>query len=241
MNYLGKGNNELFGIEHLVKVGNDALCNLFWHTCTVGHNAFYPAVLLVGNVIEGRNIYAAYLCSPFKEALLCVFAGLFHLLVKLHQFKVGFLALADNKQVDKITQGFGIAYAGAARNYNGVIFTALSRRHRQTCQVKHIQDICIAKLVLNSKADEIELLYGVKALQTVKRNVIFTHERLVIGPRRKNTLAPPVLTGIFQGVEYFHADVGHSHIVCVGEAESKAHIHLAFILYNAVELSADVS
>ena len=77
--------------------------------------------------------------------------------------------------------------------------------------------------------------------ETVKRNIVLSHLLFHIGKGHEHTFAPVIRHAVLEGIEYLYPEMRHSYIVCVGKAESKAYIHLAFIFNDSVYLTADIA
>ena len=94
---------------------------------------------------------------------------------------------------------------------------------------------------MQCKAYKIKIAYAVAAFKPEKRNVFLTHYFLKILAWGKNALAPNIIAFVKLGIEYFYPQMRHSYFICIRKAEGKSHVHLVFVLYNAVYLAARVS
>ena len=239
MYYLGIRHNKAVGSINLVKIVYNLLSD-FCGGVILRCYRFYRSVLVIAYIIERRNIDALNLCRLFKIFLLraAVFLELFG---KLHHLEVYFLAFTEYEQIKEIGYRLCVTYTGTAAHYYREQILSVFSKNRHTCKVKHRQDICIAKLILERKADKLKILDGIKAFQTVKRNIVLSHLLFHIGKGHEHTFAPVIRHAVLEGIEYLYPEMRHSYIVCVGKAESKAYIHLAFIFHDSVYLTADIA
>ena len=108
------------------------------------------------------------------------------------------------------------------------------------CQLQHIQHVGVAQLILQRKADEVEIADRVAAFQGIEGDVLPAHFLLHVHPGGKHPLTPKIRDLIHGAVEDFNAQVGHADFVGIGEAEGKAHLHLGGVLHHRVELAAHI-
>ena len=94
----------------------------------------------------------------------------------------------------------------------------------------HFQNVGEAHLVLQREADEIKVLYRVKALQRVQWDIALSHLLRHIRQRHENAFAPVVGNAVFKPVKYLHSEVAHAYLVGIGKAEREADVNLAFVL-----------
>ena len=239
MNDLNKRNDKFFGIKHGVQIGYNTLFNGFRRIFPVD-NLFNRAVIVIINIIEGRNINALKLSGFTQKFKLCR-AELFMLFQKVDKLVDNLFALARCENVDKISYRLGVAHARPARTYDRGQFGSVRTSDRQTRKVKHIEHIGIAHLILHGKAYHIKVLDTVATFKPVKRNIVFTHKLFHIVPRRKYPFAPRLGSGVYERIENFHTEMRHTYFVIVGKAKGISELDFIFILYNAVELSARIS
>jgi len=186
-----------------------------------GGNGLNRVVLIVFNIIKRRYIHTLNLCRLNKKILLAV-AVFSALTVKLHNLQIHLFALAYKKQVDKIGNRLRVTGTGpAGTNYIFKLCSVLGF-YRNTRQLEHIQYICKAKLILQCKADKIKFRKRIAAFKSKQRNIVFNHKLLHVYPWGKNTLTPYIFLAVKQTVEYFHTQVGHTHLVNIGKAKGKA-------------------
>ena len=232
MNDLNKRHDEIVGIVALVHILHQALVNNRG-SVALRSKGGDGAVVVVADLVERRNVNALDFCAALKKLRLADALSL-ALAENLHYLEVDLLSLADEKDIHEIRNRFGVAGAGSA-GYDYIFqLCSVARINRHVAQPEHIEHIGVAKLVLQSKTDKIKIRDGVAALEGIKRYLILAHQLLHVDPRRKNTLAPDVIDEIEAAVEYFHAEVRHSDLVCIGKAKGKAHVHIAFVLDDLV-------
>ena len=160
---------------------------------------------------------------------------------KVNKLVYNFLALAGCENINEISYRLGVANARTACTYNRRQIGSVLTANGQACQIKHIEHIGIAHLILHGKAYHIEVFDTVAAFKSVKRNIVFTHKLFHIFPRCKNPLAPCFFTGIYERVKDFHTEVRHTDFIVVGKTESIPEFHLVLIFNNAVKLAACIS
>ena len=238
VDYLGERHDEIIRRVYLVEVLYNALPDLCGGAVLRCYR-LYGAVLVVVHVVQRRNVYSLDLGGAAQEFL----PGRAFLLADLHQahqLEVHLLALADGEKVEEIHQRLRITYAGTACHHDGSQTLALGGEHRNSCQVEHFQHVGVAHFILKRKSDEIEVLYRVEAFQRVQRDIPGAHLLLHIGERHEYSLAPVVRDCVFQTVKYLHAQVGHSDLVGVREAEREPDVDLRLVLDDRAGLAADV-
>ena len=157
------------------------------------------AVKVILNVVERRNVHALNLCAELQKLLLGL-ALIAALAEQIYYLKVNLLALADEEQIHKIGNRLGVAGAGASGNYDIFKLSPVGRFNRHVSELKHIEHICKAQLVLESKADEIKVGNRVSAFEGVERNIVLHHQLLHINPRRKDALAPDIIARVEKAV-----------------------------------------
>ena len=114
MYYLGRGHNGLEWEMHLIKVGNNALCNPLW--CVLGYlKPVYRVIGVEYRLIKARHIHTADMTGFFQEIRLAP-AVFLSLMQELQKLVVHFLALAEQKNVNKIRHRLRIEGSSAAHN-----------------------------------------------------------------------------------------------------------------------------
>ena len=240
MDYLRERDNEIFRVVDLVIVADYALLHGRGYAI-VDVEAVYRAVLLVDEMIELRHVNSAYLSGSTQEFEPCR-ALLLHLVVEVHELEVDLLALTKHEQVKEVRERLGVTDAWTSRNdYLTELLRPVAGKYRYPREVEHIQYVRVGELVLQREADEVKIAYGVEALECVERYAVLAHYSLKVLGRREAALAPVVLALVGQRVQYLHAEVRHSDVVCVGEAEREADVDLRLVLYHAPDLAAYVA
>ena len=103
--------------------------------------------------------------------------------------------------------------------------------------VKHIR---VADLVLERKAQDVELAERRERLEAVERQAMLLEQRaLEVGQRRERPLAGPA-GRVHQAVEHLEPVMAHPQGVGVGKRQADGSSHGPVVLGDAVELAADV-
>ena len=240
LNSTHHGHHKVGGRGELVQILDDGLGDARRNARLVGGDGLYSAVLVVGDIVESRDVHARDLCNV-EQQLLFGDALLFRL------FDLGadggqlVLALAQLDNVKEIRDRLCVAGAGAARYDQRPAVVTVFGIERDASQVQHGKDIGVGKLVLQGKAHGVKGREGIFALHGVQRQLQALHLRLHIQPRHKGALAPPVLVAVEQFVQDLFAQKGHSHLVGIREAEGKAHIHHVLFFIDTAGLAAGIA
>ena len=163
------------------------------------------------------------------------------LAVQSEQFVIKLLSLTDEKDINKIAQRLGVVGTGAAGAHDVFKSLAVLCKNGNAAQLEHIQQVGIAQLVRQGESDNIEVAKRSMTLKRVELYIVLAHLLFHILPRCEDTLAPSPLKRVYGGVEYLHTDMGHTYLIAVRKAKSKAHIDLVRILDNTSLLSADIT
>ena len=176
-----------------------------------------------------------------KKSIFSITSIFFHLDVKLGYFKKNFLSLADVEQIKEVSHRLGIVGARSAADHQRIVLASLGGAERNFCQIQHVQHVGVAHLVLQGKAEEIKAIQGILALQGNQGQIVLFHLLLHIHPRIKGSLAPNVGVLIQRAVKQAHAQIGHTDLIGVGEAEGKTRLHLGFIFDHLSVFSAGIA
>ena len=197
------------------------------------------AVLMIRNVIKGGNIYPLYLRRrPEEPGLVPVFP--LGPAVELHHLRQQLLPLTDEGQVDEVRYRLGVVHGGApGDDQRGQTWPVL-RPQKQAAEVQHVQHGRIGHLVAHGEADDIELSRRVPGLQGIEGNIISAQLLLHVRPGGEHPLAPHAGHLVEDSVEDAEAQVGHTDLVGVWEAEGEAGIHLALVLHDRVIFPAGI-
>ena len=239
MNNLNIRQNEALRIIAGIHIHNDALFHL-GRRAAAGSNGRDRTVVIVADVIKRRHIDAADLCGKAQE-FLTAFALAPALPVQLDDLEVNLFSVAEEKDIHKIGDRFGIARAGASRHHDMVQIMPVLTQNGDSAEGQHIEDIGIAQLILERKADKVKVGQRIAGFQRVERDITGAHLLLHIDPRCKYPLAPDIRLFIKKAVEDLDAEVGHSDLVGIGKAERKAHIDVTLVLDHLAQLSADIT
>ena len=239
MHHVDERHDEGLGIIDLVEIADDALCDRRRRAVLRGDRPHGP-VLLIGDIIERRHVYAG---DPGSVAQKFFFRGaaLFVHGVEIHDLTVDLLPFAEGKQVEKVRDRLRVAGAGAAAHHDGSKTLAVRRAHRQTGKIQHIEDVRIAQLILQREADKVEIPDRVAAFERVKRDVLLPHFFFHIRPRRKHALAPGIRALVRDGVEDLDPEMAHTDLIGIREAERIADIHRVLVLHHLIQLTAGIA
>ena len=231
--------DEGFGEIHVVHVVHNALL----HRCgraVLRDIALHGAVVIVLDVVERRHVDAFDLRGLFQKFVFRLVFGA-AAAEQLDYLEVHLLAVAEEKDVDKVGQRLRVARARPARDDDIFQRRAVAAQKRHARELQHVQNIRVAQLVLQREADEVELAHRVAAFEAVERDAVFQHSLLHVDPRRKDALAPDVIDAVHQRIKDLDTEVRHADLVRIRKAERKAHVHLLFIFHDRIELAADVA
>ena len=106
-------------------------------------------------------------------------------------------------------------------------------------QVEHGQDVGIADLVLERKAQDVELPERRERLQRIERDLVLPERGFEVGQRRKRPLARPAV-GVHQAIEHLEAVMTHPQGVCIRERHADRPLDRAVILADRVQLPPEV-
>ena len=153
-------------------------------------------------------------------------AVLLHLQIKSGKLRQRLFALADRENVNKVGHRLRIVRTRSARKNDRRILTAVGAKKRDPGKVKHIKHGGIAKLILKRECDNIEIPDRVAAVRREQRYRTLPHLLLHVGPRRIHSLAPYVVDFVQHSAEYPHAEIRHTDLIYIGEAERDPQIDL---------------
>jgi len=150
------------------------------------------------------------------------------------------LAVARYKHVDKRRERFGVLRAGAAGDDQRMVHRPLVRPQGNTAQIEHRQQIGVADLVLQRKAEHVEFGQWRKGLQTVQRQTGFAEPVFHVRPGRKDAFAVPVVAGVHQRVQYLQTVMAHPDRVRIRKGQAQPAPNGAGVFANHVPFAADV-
>ena len=242
LNRLDVGDDHILGEEGFIEILHYRLCHLCGHVLIDGGICLYRSVFVVGNVIERRDVDSLpQLCRLVEECLSCVCSLVLHLYVEPCERHKGFLALSDRKAIEEVSHRLGVIGAGAAADDDRVVLPSVRCAEGYICKLQHIQNICVAHLVLKSEADYVKFGKGVAALVCGERKPVLSHPLLHICPRSVGSLAPDIALAIEHSVKYLHTEIGKSYLVGIGKAKCPSCLHACLVFYDLSELAAGVS
>ena len=178
-------------------------------------------VLPVTDLIQGRHIDARHPGRCPQEGLPAL-SPLLHVTVEIQQFVVGCLSLPDIEEVKKASDRLRVVGAGPAPDHDRVAVGPVRRMKRDPGQVQHLQDVGIAELKLERKAQEIKDPHRILGFQGKQRDVVVPQQPVHIRPGRKNALTPGVLPPVEQLIQDLDPQVGHADLIHIRKAHGKA-------------------
>ena len=239
MNYLNERNYKIIRIERPVHIKHNTLVD-FSGSISFWSERLDCAVLVICYIIECRNIYTLNFRWEFKKLLFWFTLGSAPS-EKFNNLKVNLFSLTNEENIDKICNRLGVAGTRSACNYYVFKFFSVTAFNRHTRKPEHIEHICKAEFILESKTDKVKIGHGISAFKRIKRNIVFYHLFFHINPWGKNSFAPNVRHSVHKTVKNFHSEMGHTYFIGIGKAEGKSAIYFLFILDYFVEFTADIS
>ena len=242
VNRFNVGHDHLFWEIDLVKILDDLLGNFFGDVVKYRCVGFDRAVVVVGDVIQRRNVHAGYGTSGFaQESRTRVAAGLLHLDIETDDRGEHILALTNVEQIEKVRDRLGVVGTRTAADDQGRVLAAILGTERNLGKLQHFEHVGVAHFVLERKGNEIKCGKRIAAFQRGQGQVMLFHFLLHIHPRGVGALAPNIGMLVECPIEQAHAEIGHADLVGVGEAEGKASLDVGFILDDLTVFSARIS
>ena len=112
---------------------------------------------------------------------------------------------------------------------------------RDPGKIQDLEDICITHFILEGDPQDIKILHRVLGLDGKKRDMLFTHDGVQVGPRRIYPLTVHIRHLIEHIVKDLDPQMGHADIIYVREAHGKPDIHTGRILTYRIDLPADIT
>ena len=182
------------GKVDLIEVSDNLLCYLFWNVIIDWCVRLDGAILVVRDLVQGRNIHAGDRpCRLVQEVPTGVSALALHTDIEAHDRWKHILALSYIEQIKEIGDRLGVIGAGTAADDNRCILRAVLGAERNFCKVEHIEHVGVAHLVLKRKSNEVEVSQRIAAFQGGERQIVYLHLLLHIDPRVVYAFAPDVL------------------------------------------------
>ena len=184
--------HQFFGIGGCIHILYDALDDLCGHVGIQGRVGGDPAVIAVAHVVKRRNIEPFQLGNLAQEGGTSIAAVFFHFDIEVAEFGERFFSFADAENVKEIRDRLGVVAARPAADHDRIPFPAVAGIDRHTAELQGCQHVGVAKLVLQSKAEDIERRDRVTAFVRGQRNIAVAHMLLHIRPGGIYTLTPYV-------------------------------------------------
>ena len=232
--------HKVCGRGEIVHILHDGLGHGGGHAGAVGGDGFNAPVLFVRYIVKRRHIHAGQL-GKLQQKLLLVPVLLFAGLDGGADILQHLLALAQLHHVKEIRHRLGIADARPAGDDQRPALVTVSGAQRDARQAQHGEDVGVAKLVFQGKADDVKLGQRVLAFKAVQGQPQALHLLFHIGPGHERALAPPVFVAVEQLVQNFFAQKGHTDLVGIREAERHTDIDLGLIFIGTARFTAGVT
>ena len=141
----------------------------------------------------------------------------------------------------KSARGSGLQAQGPPPHHDVVQLRPVFAAQGDARQLQHIQHVSVAQLILQRKADEVEIADRVAAFQGIEGDVLPAHFLLHVPPGGIAALAPEAVHLVHQAVQDPAAQVGHTDLIGVRKAQGISGVHRPPILYNGVIFSPPCS
>ena len=112
---------------------------------------------------------------------------------------------------------------------------------RDPGKIQDLEDICITHFILEGDPQDIKILHRVLGLDGKKRDMLFTHDGVQVGPRRIYPLTVHIRHLIEHIVKDLDPQMGHADIIYVREAHGKPDIHFFRVFIYHVYLASDIA
>ena len=236
MDDLGRRHNGLDGPIGIIQILNDPLCNHLGRSLT-GSDSTQGAIFIISRCIERRYVHTGNFRNFQKELLFCPIFSLCTI-VQSHDLHGALFTLTQREKVNIIRQRLGIIGTNTTGKNNIMQAMTIFGMQRHARKVQHVQNIGIAHFVTNGKSDHIKFFYRATAFQCPQGQIILAHSRFHIAPGRKNALTPDTVHLIHYAIEDPHAQIGHTDLIGIREAErnidpNRIRIFLYFIKFTA--------
>ena len=195
---------------------------------------------MIGDVVQTRNIQSLNLTRLAQEFLLAPVL-LLGAAVQIGEVNHHLLAVTDLEHIDKVRERLRIVGARTAADDDVLQSGAVLGIDRHAAEIQHVQNVGERQLILQGKADHVKLAQCIAALQSVERNAGVPHLVLHIQPRRKHALTPDIRLVVEQSVENPAAQMRHTDLIGVGEAQGKAEKDLVLLLDHRTPFAADIA
>ena len=189
-------NNRCFQfVVIFVHIDNELFFHLLRHAFVFRSKRLNRTVFFVGNFIERRHIDSRDLCC-FQKKILSAAAILLVGLICIKQSIIDSLSLSNIKEIKELCQRFRIVGTCAAADHQRIILGTLCCLKRDSAKIQKLENVCITHLITQCDPEEIKFLHRILGLQSKQRNFFLSHDLIKICPRRKETLAPYVVSFI---------------------------------------------
>jgi len=182
------------GVVGLIQVYHQVLVHPLGNPFYQWLYRLYSPVGQVFHLVEGGNIQA-WESTPSQSrqvvspALLPTVPG--PVMVN-NPFQEPF-SLSQHYEVEELGDGLRVVGAGPTAHYQRIFGAAVRAPQGNARQVKQIEDVGEAHLVLQGKAQQVVATHLCLAFKSKEGNPLITHDCLHINPRRKNALTGHIL------------------------------------------------
>ena len=239
VHHLRGGDDGLGRIGHLVQIGDNALGD-FRARALGGRDGGDAPVPVIAHLVERGDVHAGNLRGLNQKLVLRPALEL-RPAQERQKLVVHLFPLAEDEEVDELRHRLRVHRRGAARPHDGQQRLAIPRPEREPRHVDHVEHRRIGHLITHGEGQRIKAPQRIAALQGVERDARLLHLLIHIPPGGKAALAPDEVQAVHRVVEDAHAEVRHTDLVGIGEAEGEADIHLLLVLEDLVIFPARIA
>ncbi len=145
--------------------------------------------------------------------------------MELHQLHGDVLALAQADKVDEVGQGLGIVHGGTAGNDQRGQSGTVRGVEGNVGQVEHVEHGGKRHLVADGEGHDVIVGDRVAGFQGKQGHFRLAQLGLHVPPGSKHPLAPHAVQVVHDAVEDAHAQIGHTDLVGIREAEGDAGVY----------------
>ena len=158
-----------------------------------------------------------------------------------HQIRELLLGLSDEERVEERRDRLGVRGAGPAAEDQRMSRAAVGCVERHAPEIEEGEDVRVGELVLQGDADDVELPERPGRLERAQRHAVLAQLRLHVHPRGERPFAGYARVSVEEVVEDLRAEVGHAHLVGVGEGEHDPRIDRRGVLDDGAVLTAQIA
>ncbi len=150
-------------------------------------------------------------------------------------------ALADDEEIEEVSDRLDIVDAGAATDDERHVFAALACPERDTGEIEHVEDVRIDHLVLQRESEQIASRELGMRLERVERHMALAHGFGHVRPGRIGALDRRVGALVQYIVEYGEAQVAHADLVDIRQSQGPEAVDRSMVFHRLVPFTACVA